>query len=141
MSIFNLTPGDNSVPAVDRLVPEVLRQHSVVLADDTPGFIEIGRDVKSASVKLKAGSDPTYVWVSYYDGEADNLDDETRTVATLAAATSDDRVFDLEAGDSFDIIQEKEFNRIHAEIVSGTGAATLKAWPGRGKDNPETPED
>lgn len=128
----NLTQEDNYKAATTRLVAQVMREKSFSLTDATPSYKQLTEDVKSAKVKTSGAA--TTVWVSYYDGENDYLPGTT-TAPTKANAAADDRSFALADGESIDIVQELEFNRIHGEITGGSGSVTVKSWPGGGKGN------
>jgi succinylarginine dihydrolase len=128
MSDTTLTQSDNSVPAADRFVPQVLRQLSLAANNNTVTK-QLKHDVKSAVVVADHAST---CWVSYYDGTNDRLDSQTATTPTEANALADDRVFTLSANEPFTIAQEREFNRVH---FKSSGSHTLKIYPGNGAPN------
>ncbi len=131
MTDTTLTETDNSVPAADRFVPQVMREHTLTVNGDID-YEQLKHDVKSAVVLANAAAT---CWVSYYDGTNDYLDSQTPIAVSEASALADDRVFTLTANVPFTIAQEREFNRVHLKT---TGNHTLKIYPGNGID-PELP--
>ncbi len=128
MTDTNITPQDNATPAVNRTVPNVMRQVALSVNNDTAA-VQLKQDIKTAVVVADHAST---CWVSYYDGTNDYLDSMTATTATEAAATADDRLFTLAANVPFTIAQEREFNRVHFKT---SGNHTLLIYPGYGLPN------
>ena len=128
MADTNLTPQDNSIPALSRLAPQVMTQYTISVNNDEEA-VQLYTDVKSATL-LADGA--CTVYLSYFDGTNDYLDSQTATAATEASATAAKRLFNLEAGVPFTVLQEREFNRVH---LITTGNHSLLIYPGYGQAN------
>jgi hypothetical protein len=128
MTDTNLTPQDNSIPALARLAPQVMTQYTLAV-DTDEAAVQLYTDVKSATL-LADGA--CTVYLSYFDGDNDYLDSQTATAATEASATAAKRLFNLESGTPFTVLQEREFNRVH---LITTGNHSLLIYPGYGQAN------
>jgi hypothetical protein len=133
---MNLTPGDGHIKAVDRFTPVHMTELELTLADDEPGYKDLGDDIKSTLIEADTNCK---VWVSYHNPIAgtDYLADNSTTAPTQANAAAVNRVFSPKAGKPFLISQEAEFNRIHAVVPDGSGATNILIYKGRGIKTPE----
>lgn len=120
----NQTPADNHRDATNRTVPQEMKEYGISLSGSTAGETsKFDTDVKTAVI---VSDEPIYFNVSYDDGSTESPDD-------LVTANSDARVL-YHAGNngSFNVLQNTEFNKVHAKIVSGSGSATVRVYPGGG---------
>jgi hypothetical protein len=117
----NQTPGDNSAPAQNRIIPQEMKMYTLsVIAAETYS-VDLGVDVKTASIVCD-GADTEFN-VSYDDGSTDSPGD-------LVTAGSDARVLLGFNGQTVNVLQNTEFNQVYAK--TGSGSATCYIYPGGG---------
>lgn len=117
----NQTPGDNSTPAENRTVPREMKMYQLSAIAAETYSVDMGVDAKTAAIVCD-GAD-TELNVSYDDGSTDSPGD-------LVTAGTDARVLRAFDGQGLNILQNVEFNQVHAKTVSGS--ATCYIFPGGG---------
>jgi hypothetical protein len=119
----NQTTNDNNLDATQRTVPQEMTEISIALSTNVVSASSKFADVKTAVIVC---DEPVYFNVSYHDGSTDSPGD-------LVTANTDTRVLYHPGNDgAFNVLQNTEFNTVHAQIVAGTGTATVRIYPGGG---------
>lgn len=121
----NQTTQDNYLQAKERSVPQEMKQYKISLSGSAVSASSQFNDVKTCVVICDEAINFN---LSYYDSVA-----TSESPGDLLTAGTDARIlYHPGGGASMSIAQNTEFNKIHAEIVAGTGTATVRIYPGGG---------